>query len=117
MSITDDGEKIEETKDATKEKSELKKPTKRNSSRRANTSPKQSIDSRQQPNKANISPGQYGNLLKSISKNTERQSKEIGNLHIQVTHLQKQLATIDRNLQDTRKFIENRGWKKKNRKK
>lgn len=116
MSLADEDQKeIEGGKKEMNDGAEPKKPVKKTPRKRSNTSPRQSMD-QQQP-ETSFSLGQYENLLKSISKNMERQSKEIGNLQVQVTHLQKQLAAIDRGQQDTRRFIEDRGWKKKNKKK
>lgn len=52
-------------------------------------------------------------FMKNVMKNIDRQSKEIGNLEVQIGRVEKHSAATDKTLKETVTFIHNRGWKKK----
>lgn len=60
-----------------------------------------------------ISLKRQEDVLKNITKGLDRQSKETGNLQVQIAHLEKQSTSTDRTLAELVSFIHNKGWKKK----
>lgn len=52
-------------------------------------------------------------LIKNLTLNMDRQSKEIGNLEVRIGRIEKYSAGTDKTLKETVTFIHNRGWKKK----
>ena len=56
---------------------------------------------------------QQESMIKNITRNIDRQSKNVGNLEVQVARLEKQSTSMDRTLTELVSFIHNKGWKKK----